>query len=255
MSLIGARVPRLEDDALLRGKARFVDDIALPGVLHAAFVRSPHPHALIRAVAAGAAKDLPGVHAVLTLDDLALVLTKRRMLRHSNSGMPLDKVWAFSLADGEVSFVGEPVVIVLADNRYIAEDAALLVEVDYDILPAVTDCRKAAQPGATVRRELGSNIIAQYKVAYGDAEVAFKSAAHIFHEDLWQHRGSGHPIEARGIVAEFRGADDSINVWASTQKAHDLFQALTSYMGFAENRLRVATPEVGGGFGPKLCIY
>src|SRR5919109_4425641 len=114
MSLIGARVPRLEDEALLRGTARFVDDIAVAGVLHAAFVRSPHPHALIRAMSAEAAKNLPGVHAVLTLDDLAPVLSKRRMLRHSNSGLPLDKVWAFSLADGEVSFVGEPVAMIVA---------------------------------------------------------------------------------------------------------------------------------------------
>src|ERR671937_2844608 len=131
--LIGARIPRIEDGALLVGKGRFVDDIALAGVWHAAFVRSPHPHAAIRRIDGSAALALPGVHAVLTLDDLAPVLTKRRMLRHSNSGMPLDKVWAFSLADGEVSFVGEPVAIIVADNRYIAEDAAMLVEIDYDI--------------------------------------------------------------------------------------------------------------------------
>jgi len=255
-SLIGARVPRLEDEPLLRGHGRFVDDIAVAGALHAAFVRSPHPHALIGAIATQAAKSLDGVHAVLTLDDLTPVLTKRRMLRHSNSGMPLDKVWAFALADGEVSFVGEPVAIVIADNRYIAEDAAALVDVDYEVLPPVVDCRQAVQPGTpTVRRELTGNVISSTKVAYGDVDAAFAGAAHVFHEDLWQHRGSAHPIETRGILAEFRSADGSINVWASTQKAHDLFQALTAYLGFEENRLRVATPDVGGGFGPKLCVY
>jgi aerobic carbon-monoxide dehydrogenase large subunit len=255
-SLIGARVPRLEDEPLLRGQGRFVDDITVPGALHAAFVRSPHAHALVRAVSAQAAKDLAGVHAVLTLDDLAPVLSKRRMLRHSNSGLPLDKVWAFALADGEVSFVGEPVAVVIADNRYVAEDAAALVDVDYDLLAPVTDCRQAVQPGTpTVRRELASNVIASTKVAYGDIDAAFDGAAHVFHENLWQHRGSAHPIETRGILAEFRSADGSINVWASTQKAHDLFQALTAYLGFEENRLRVATPDVGGGFGPKLCVY
>ena len=157
-SLIGARTLRLEDVPLLRGQGRYVDDIMVPGVLHAAFVRSPHPHALVRAVSTQDALALPGVHAIFTLDDLAPVLRQRRMLRQSNSGMPLDKAWSFALADGEVSFVGEAVAIVLADNRYIAEDAAARVDVDYEVLPAVSDCRKAAEPGApTVRRELGSD--------------------------------------------------------------------------------------------------
>ncbi len=167
--LIGARIPRLEDGALLTGKGRFVDDIALPGVLHAAFVRSPHPHAAIRRIDARDALALPGVHAVLTLDDLAPVLAQRRMLRHSNSGTPLDRFWSFALADGEVSYVGEAVALVLADNRYVAEDAAALVAVDYDVLPAVSDCRKAIEPAApAVRRELNTNVAAAYKVAYGD---------------------------------------------------------------------------------------
>ena len=252
--LIGARIPRLEDGALLVGKGRFVDDIVLAGVLHAAFVRSPHPHAAIRAVDVRDALALPGVHAVLTLDDLAPVLAKRRMLRHSNSGTPLDRYWSFALADGEVSYVGEAVALVLAENRYVAEDAAALVAVDYDVLPSVADCRKAAQPTSpAVRRELNTNVAATYKVVYGDADAAFNKAAHVFHEELWQHRGAAHPIEGRGILAQWR--DDMMTVWASTQKAHDLFQSLTALLDFEESRLRVATPDVGGGFGPKLCVY
>ena len=252
--LIGARIPRLEDGALLVGKGRFVDDIVLAGVLHAAFVRSPHPHAAIRTVDVRGAMALPGVHAVLTLDDLAPVLAKRRMLRHSNSGTPLDRYWSFALADGEVSYVGEAVALVLAENRYVAEDAAALVAVDYDVLPSVADCRKAAQPTSpAVRRELNSNVAATYKVVYGDADAAFNKAAHVFHEELWQHRGAAHPIEGRGILAQWR--DDMMTVWASTQKAHDLFQSLTALLDFEESRLRVATPDVGGGFGPKLCVY
>ena len=254
--MIGARLPRLEDRPLLTGKGRFVDDIVLPGVLHAAFVRSPHPHAVIRRIDAADACALPGVHAVLTLDDLAPVLAQRRMLRHSNSGTPLDRFWSFALADGEVSYVGEAVAIVVADDRYVAEDAAALVAVDYDVLPAVSDCRKAVAPGApAVRRELNSNAVATYKVAYGDADAAFAKAAHVFREELWQHRGAAHPIEGRGLVAGIRAADDTMTVWASTQKAHDLFQSLTALLGFDESRLRVATPDVGGGFGPKLCVY
>jgi aerobic carbon-monoxide dehydrogenase large subunit len=254
--LIGARIPRLEDRPLLTGRGRFVDDIALPGLLHAAFVRSPHPHALVRGVDAAAVRALAGVHAVLTLDDLAPVMARRRMLRHSNSGTPLDRLWSFALADGEVSYVGETVAIVVADDRYAAEDAVAQVEVDYEPLPAVADCRQAAAPDApAVRRELNSNIVSTFKVAYGDAAAAFAKAAHVFHEELWQHRGAAHPIEGRGLIAEVRSDGGGMTVWASTQKAHDLFQALTSLLDFDESRLRVATPDVGGGFGPKLCVY
>jgi aerobic carbon-monoxide dehydrogenase large subunit len=252
--LIGARLPRLEDQPLLIGKGRFIDDIASPGALHAAFVRSPHPHAAIRRIDTRDALALPGVHAALALDDLAPVLAQRRMLRHSNSGTPLERYWSFALADGEVSYVGEAVALVLADSRYLAEDAAGLVAVDYDVLAAVSDCRRAADPAApAVRRELNGNVAAAYKVAYGDADAAFAKAAHVFHADLWQHRGAAHPIEGRGILADWR--DDAMVVWASTQKAHDLFQSLTALLGFDESQLRVATPDVGGGFGPKLCVY
>jgi carbon-monoxide dehydrogenase large subunit len=106
-----------------------------------------------------------------------------------------------------------------------------------------------------VRRELNSNVIATYKVAYGDAEAGFRTAAHVFTENLWQHRGSAHPIEARGIVAQYEPANGGVTVWASTQKAHDLYQNLCAYLRIEETRLRVATPDVGGGFGPKLCVY
>jgi carbon-monoxide dehydrogenase large subunit len=255
-SLIGQRIPRLEDRPLLTGNGRFVDDIAVPGMLHAAFVRSPHPHAVIHAVKTDDALALAGVHAVLTLDDLAPVLLQRRMLRHSNSGTPLDRFWSFALADRETSYVGEPVAMVLAHNRYLAEDAAAAVKVNYETLPAVSDCREAVTAkGPVVRRELHSNVAAQLRVAYGDPDAAFKAAAHVFHEELWQHRGSAHPIECRGLVAHWRDGDRAMTVWASTQKAHDLYQSLTFLLGFDETALRVATPDVGGGFGPKLCVY
>jgi aerobic carbon-monoxide dehydrogenase large subunit len=252
--LIGARVVRVEDHTLLTGNAHFVDDLVSTGALHAVFVRSPHPHALIRGFDAGAARGLPGVVAVFSLDDLAPVLKQRRMMRTSNSGTRLDQSWPFALANGEVSFVGEPVAIVVAADRYLAEDAAASVTVDYDVLPAATDCRTAyGENSAAVRRELTSNKIITYKVAFGDIDAAFAKAAHILHEDLWQHRGAGHSIEGRGILADV--SDRETQVWASTQKAHDLRFAFADYICLDENRLRVATPDVGGGFGPKLCVY
>ena len=252
-SSIGMRLTRLEDEPLLRGRGRFVDDIVVDGALHAHFVRSPHPHAVIQAVDATAARALPGVHTVLTLDDLAKVMVHRRMVRHSNSGMPLDKAWLFALADGEASYVGEPVAVVLADDRYIAEDAAALVMVDYDILPPVADVRQAAG-GPPVRRELTSNVIKTYTVGFGDADAAFANAAHVFKQEFWQHRGGAHSIETRGLVAELRSSDGGMTVHASTQKAHDLHQTLTSLMDF-DHGLRVAAPDIGGGFGAKLCVY
>ncbi len=252
-SLIGSRITRLEDEPLLRGEGRFVDDIALPGLLHVAFVRSPHPHALIRGIDKQAALGLPGVHAVLTLDDLAAVMTNRRMVRVSNSGLPLDKAWLYALANGEVCYVGEPVALVVADSRYIAEDATALVAVDYDIQPFVADVRKSAS-GPPVRRELNTNVITTYKVSFGDTDAAFAKAAHVFKQELWQHRGAAHSIETRGILAEVRSADGGITVHASTQKAHDLAQSLTTLMDFDQS-LRVVAPDIGGGFGAKLCVY
>ena len=250
VSTIGARVLRLEDQALVTGQGRFVDDIAGAGAF-AAFTRSPHPHALVRDIELGAARAGPGVIAVLTLDDLGPVMKQRRMNRISNSGTNLAQSWPFALADGEVSFVGEPVAIVIAADRYVAEDAAALIEVDYEVLPAALDCRAEDAPPA--RRELRSNRVISYKVGYGDIETAFAKAAHVLREDLWVHRGAAHSMEGRGILAQI--SDRETLVWASTQKPHELRTALADYIALDESRLRVATPDVGGGFGPKLCVY
>ena len=251
MSTVGARVLRLEDQALVRGNGRFVDDIPVAEVLVAAFARSPHPHALVRAIDLSAARAVPGVIAALTLEDLAPVMKQRRMNRVSNSGTNLAQSWPFALADGEVSFVGEPVAIVIATDRYIAEDAATLIEVDYEVIAAAIDCRAEGAP--PVRRELRSNRVIAYQVGYGDIDTAFTKAAHVVREELWVHRGAAHSMEGRGILAEI--SDRETLVWASTQKPHDLRTTLADCIGLDESRLRVATPDVGGGFGPKLCVY
>ena len=254
---IGSRFRRLEDQPLLTGNGRFVDDIRIPGLLHVAFLRSPHAHAAIRAIDTCAARALAGVHAVLTLDDLMPSLRKRRMVREpGQGGKPRETLWPFPLSAGEVAFVGEPVALIAAENRYVAEDAAALIDVDYDPLPPVADCRAAAATGAApVRRDLSSNVVSTYRVAYGDAEAAFRNAAHVFREDYFQHRGGAHSLEGRGSVAQYEPATDGITVWASTQKAHDLYQNLCAFVRVDENHLRVIAPDIGGGFGPKLCIY
>ncbi|HXJ02243.1 MAG TPA: xanthine dehydrogenase family protein molybdopterin-binding subunit, partial [Micropepsaceae bacterium] len=254
---VGSRFRRLEDGPLLTGQGRFVDDIRIPGLLHVAFVRSPHAHAAIRGIDTKAARALPGVHAVLTLDDLTPVLAKRRMVREpGQGGRARENLWPHPLACGEVAFVGEPVALIAAVSRYVAEDAAALVDVDYDLLTPVTDARAAALPGAApARRELTSNVISTYRVAYGDTDAAFRSAAHVFREEYFQHRGGAHSLEGRGCVAEYQPSSDGITLWASTQKAHDLHQNLAAFVRIDENHLRVIAPDIGGGFGPKLCVY
>lgn len=254
--MIGRSVPRIEDEPLLRGQGRFVDDIELADLLHAGFVRSPHAHAAVRAIDTSAAAALPGVHAVLTLDDLGTAMRQRRMRRHSNSGTALDLAWPFALADKEVSYVGEPVAIVLAESRYLAEDASALVAVTYEAMKPVVDCRASASPAsARVRTELKSNVVATYKVGYGDIEQAFREAAHVFDEEIVQCRGGSHSIEGRGIVVEYRSGDESLLVSASTQKAHDLKNSIAILLGLPDTKIRVVTPDVGGGFGAKLCVY
>ena len=255
-NLIGLSIPRIEDEPLVRGAGCFIDDIHVPGLLHASFVRSPHAHAAITGIDTQAASAMLGIHAILVLDDLVAVLRHRRMKRHSNSGTALDLIWPFALADREVSYVGEPVAIVIGDNRYVTEDAAALVQVDYNVLDAVVDCRTSEGASSPlVRSELRSNIVATYRVGYGNPDQAFATASHRFREEIKQCRGAAHPIEGRGIVVEYRDADDSLLVTASTQKAHDLKYSIASLLGLPDNRIRVVTPDVGGGFGAKLCVY
>ncbi len=256
MGVIGSRVRRLEDGALLTGRGRFVDDIDLPGALEVAFVRSPHAHALIHGIDARAAKAVPGVHAVLTLDDLKPVLAQQRLPRNPHATRQPEGSTPFVLAEREVAFVGETVALVAARNRYVAEDAAALVVVDYEPLPAVADCRRALAPQAPrARLDTASNLLAGFTVAFGDVDAAFAGAATVVTRELFQHRGGAHPIEGRGIAVERRAGDDSLAVWASTQLANDLFRAIAEGLGLDENRLRVATPDVGGGFGAKYCVY
>ncbi len=167
-SIIGQPVKRLEDLPLLQGRGRFVDDLQFPGLLHAAFVRSPHAHALIRGVDASAALALPGVQAVFTLADLMPLLSQERLpLQFGAAKLPPD-ITPFVLAKDEVSFVGEAVAVVIAESRYRAEDAAALVAIDYEPLPAVSDCREALKAGAPLaHRGRSSNLMLEIKQSYG----------------------------------------------------------------------------------------
>ena len=256
-SAIGVRYPRLEDKRLLTGNGRYIDDIRIPGLLHCAFLRSPHAHAAIHGIDTTALAAMPGVFAVLTLRDIEPVLAKRRMVREpGQGGKARENLWPHALADGEVAFVGQPIALLIAQNRYVAEDAAAKIEVEYQPLDVVSDARAAMTSGSPlVRRDLSTNIVNTLKVAYGEAEAAIRMADHIIREEFFIHRGSAHSLEGRGCVAEYVPATDGLVFWASTQKAHDLCQNLSAFLRIDETAMRVIAPDIGGGFGPKLCVY
>ena len=255
-TLLGRDVPRKEDARLIRGAGRFVDDIAVPGMLHAAFVRSPHAHAAITSIGTAAATALPGVHAVLTLAELAPHLTDTRLVVAMPSPSYRLHLHRPVLAGTEVVHVGEAVAMVVADTRYVAEDAAALVEVEYDPLPVVADCEAALQPGSpTAHAGAASNLVAEMTVEYGAADAAFAQAAHRVRETLHIHRGGSHSMECRGLVAVPDAVEDRLTVWNSTQMPHASRRLMCDLLGLHEDQVRVVTPDVGGGFGPKLIFY
>jgi carbon-monoxide dehydrogenase large subunit len=255
-SYIGRRYPRVEDWALVRGAGRFVDDLRPAGLLEAAFLRSPTAHGFIRSVDTSAAQALPGVHAVYTLADLRPVLTADRLpLQFPSSALPPD-ISPFVLAGKEVSYVGEAIALAVADNRYIAEDALALIETDIQELPAVSDCRAAlsgSAPDVHVHRK--GNLLIDFVQSYGNADAAVEAAPRRLTVDLKQHRGGAHPIEGRGLIASFDAASDLLTVWSSTQLAHETRYFIMTLLGLDENRIRVVTPDVGGGFGAKFIFY
>ena len=255
-AVFGASTPRLEDDALVRGKGRYLDDLAPAGTLAAYFVRSPYAHAAIGAIDASAALEVPGVVAVYTMDDLRPHLTNDRLVVGLPTKAYLLDVNRPVLARDEATYVGEPVAVIIAESRHAAEDAAEVLDIDYDPLDAVSDCRQALAAGApTVHRDLSHNLIAAFDLGYGDVDGAFASAPHVFRESLWMHRGGSHSMEGRGVLAEYSTAGDCLNVWASTQTPHTAKRMLCDLLGRDDDGVRVITPDVGGGFGPKLVFY
>jgi aerobic carbon-monoxide dehydrogenase large subunit len=260
----GARTLRLEDPALLTGRGRFVDDIRLDGTLAAAFLRSPHAHAWIEAIDVAAAKAMPGIRAIFTLDDLRPHLRSIRLPLGQSSreiaglaakSLP-DEVTPFILVDREVCYVGDPIAVVIAEDRYLAEDAVARIEVDYTPLDAVADCALALKPGtAVVHRASASNLLSEYFVDFGDVDSAFARAANVFALSLKQHRGCAHPIEGRGILAASDPTDGRTLVWTSTQSPHEVRGTLAHLLGCDESDIRLMTPDVGGGFGAKYQIY
>lgn len=254
--LLGRSVPRVEDPPLISGKARFVDDIKAPGMVHAAFVRSPFAHATINSIDKSTALALPGVHGVYTLDDLKPHLTNILIKTALPSPSFQESRHRPVLADGETVYVGEPVAVVIADSRHIAEDAMMQVVVDYDPLPAASDFREAmAENAPRVHSDAKHNIAAEFTFDFGDVDAGFSAAAQVFQQTLSMHRGVAHSIETRGVVALSDPVEGRLTVWSSTQTPHVAKRLLCELLSLGEDMVRVVVPDVGGGFGPKLVFY
>src|SRR3984957_12734719 len=248
---VGQSIPRVEDAVLLSGRGRFIDDLGVrPGTLHAAILRSPHAHADIVSIDLVAAKHAPGVFAVLDGEDVK-ALTASLVV---GVKAPVE---CWPIAVGRARYVGEPVAIVVATDRYLAEDAADLIEVQYRVRPAVVDPLAALSPDAAVLHDgFKGNVASGRTFRYGDPEQAFASAAHRISLDIRYPRNSCTPIETYGVVAEYDPSDDAYDVLANFQGPFSIHAVLSRALKVPGNRLRLRTPpDSGGSFGVKQGIF
>ena len=253
MNYVGRPLKRVEDPRLIKGIASYVDDINLAGLLHVAFLRSPYAHAKLNGINTDAAKAVPGVVAVFTgpeINDKCGVVP-------CAAAMPVSKAPKHTvLASDRVYFVGHPVAVVVATDKYAARDALDLIEVDYDPLPAIADPEKALEKNAPLAHpDFGSNVAYTWTLANGDLDAAFKKADRIVKQRMVHQRLTPMPIEPRGCVASYHAGEGTLTLWTSTQVPHLVRTLLPGQIGLAENKVRIVTPEVGGGFGSKLQVY
>src|SRR5947209_15848599 len=250
-SWVGQSIERLEDAALLTGRGRYIDDMPVPpGCLHAAVLRSPHPHAVIRSIDVSAAKAAKGVAAVITGADVKKL------------GAPLlagvkANIQCWPIAVERAHYVGEPVAVVVARDRYLAEDALELIEVDYGPLPITLRPADALQPdGAVLHEGLGSNVASDRSFRYGDPEGALARAAHRVSVKVNYPRNSCTPIETYGLIADYDAGEDAYDVLATFQGPFSIHAVLARALKVPGNRLRLRTPpESGGSFGVKQGIF
>ena len=250
----GQSIKRFEDHRLLTGQSSYVDDMTRPGMLHALIIRSPHGHARIRSIDASAALALPGVVAVVTAQDIADIAVLPT--RESADADELNPPRHPALAVDKACYAGQPVAIVLAENIYTAEDAVELVNIDYEILPAVIDPREATSESAPVIHEqFGSNIVLRTVNAGGDLDGAFAGADCVITQRFDVQRVAPAPMEPRGLLAEYDAEADLLTVWDSTQHPHEIREHLARLLDRPLESVRVACPDVGGGFGEKGCFF
>jgi aerobic carbon-monoxide dehydrogenase large subunit len=250
--VFGSGIRRREDPRLMTGTARYTDDITLPGLLHAAILRSPHGNARITRIDTSRAREAPGVVAVFTgADSESLLKPIPCLWLVPNSELKTSPYPA--IAKDVVRFVGDAVAVVVADTVVQAYDALDSIEIDYEPLPAVVDPERASKPGAPVlHTEAPDNVAFHWTVAGGDVEGAFKNAEVVVRERIIQQRLIPTALETRGAVAHFVPVTGELTLWNTTQNPHIVRFAMSVVTGVPEDRLRVVAPEVGGGFGSKI---
>ena len=256
---IGERIKRTEDPRLLTGQALFVDDVNIPNMLHAAFLRSDYAHAYLRSVDVSEARARPGVVAVFTAEDMGddwqpgppLVSppsTVKGVTFHSRTQVPLAK--------GKVRHVGETIAVVIAESRYIAEDAVEDIVVDLDPLEVVSDIETALDPNAPlVHDDLDSNLAAHMIQSKGDYQAAKATAEVVISRKIEIDRGAAAAMENRGIVADWDSKSQHLTVWDTTQAPIPIRNGLAARLGLSESQVRVIAPFIGGAFGPKMMMF
>ncbi len=256
---IGQRITRNEDPRLLTGQALFVDDVEMHGMLHAAFLRSDYAHARLTSIDVSAAREMPGVVAVYTAEDLGDLWKPGPLLvpaPHSVENVIFNQQTQVPLAKDKVKYVGEAIAVVIAESRYQAEDAAEAIWVDYDPLDAVVDMEQALETDAPIiHDDMDSNLCAHLVQDKGDYEAARAEADLVISRRIVIDRCAAGAMENRGLVAHWDERSQNLTVWDTTQAPIPVRNGLASMLGLSAYQVRVIAPFVGGGFGPKIMMF
>lgn len=255
---IGARVKRAEDPRILTGRGRYIDDVVLPGMLHAAFLRSTVPHGLLRSVDPSEARGLPGVIAVFTGQDMVSLSTPAQAgATIGMNAIPSMKLPAvYGLATDKVRFVGDPIALVVAESRYVAEDALELIDHDIEMLAPIVTYADALDPARPpIFDEFGDNIAFQGEMALGDVDAAFSRADRVVNATVSVHRHQPVPMEGRGSIGSWDESEGKLTFYISTQSPHMVRQLLAPQLGLPMESIRVISGDVGGGFGLKNTVF
>ncbi len=252
-SYIGASIKRREDIRFITGTATYADDIKLPGMLHAAVLRSPRAHARIRAIDTSKAAALPGVAWVFTLKDVGEMAVSVPMRMYKLPG--LEHYVQPLLARDKVHYMGEPIAVAVAESRYLAEDALDAIEVDYEDLPEVLDLHAAMRDEVLVHEETGTNLAAVHEISIGEVSRLFETAEYTRREHFRVHRHTGNPMETRGLVADFDVGKRELTVYGMTKLLHYNRQVIASFLRLPEHNLHFIENDVGGGFGIRGELY
>ncbi|MEV4954111.1 2,6-dihydroxypyridine 3-hydroxylase subunit NdhC [Paenarthrobacter nitroguajacolicus] len=251
-NVIGKRVPRSEDAKLLTGRGKYLNDINVDGQFHACLVRSPAAHARISSIETTQAEEFPGVHLVWTASDIEEFCPGIEAQFSADGCLPMTMPL---LAKDVVRYVGEPVVLVIADTRAIAEDACDLVNLELEQIEAVLDPRASIQGGPVANGERPDNVGIRGRATFGDIDQAFNEASYVASALYHPGRVAAAPMETRGCLADYDWTQDRLKLWVSTQMPHYVKLCLSLFLGFDESRSEVLSPDTGGGFGQKAHVF